>query len=97
MTRQQIDGITGVVEPPDRRAGPGARSATRSAWGSRSRVEFDETHFVGSGVFLLASVLERFLGLYASINSFTQLVAQTRQREGILKRWPPRAGERTLL
>jgi type VI secretion system protein ImpG len=60
-------------------------------------LEFDETQYVGSGAFLLASVLERFLGLYASINSFTQLVAKTRQREGILKRWPPRAGDRTLL
>ena len=46
---------------------------------------------------VLASVLERFLGLYVSINSFSQLVARTRQREGILRRWPPRAGERTLL
>ncbi|MHC5544114.1 type VI secretion system baseplate subunit TssF, partial [Singulisphaera rosea] len=65
--------------------------------GVEVELEFDESQYVGGGVFLMASVLERFLGLYASINSFTRLVARTRQREGILKQWPPRAGERTLL
>jgi type VI secretion system protein ImpG len=40
-------------------------------------------------------VLERFLGLYAAINSFSQLTARTRQGE--LKRWPPRAAEEALL
>ena len=53
--------------------------------------------YVGSGVYLFASVLERFLGLYSSLNSFTQLVARTRQRKEPLKRWPPRAGEQILL
>jgi type VI secretion system protein ImpG len=42
-------------------------------------------------------VLERFLGLYASINSFSQLVGKTRQAEAPFKKWPPRAGEQTLL
>jgi type VI secretion system protein ImpG len=42
-------------------------------------------------------VLERFLGLYCSINSFTQTVATTNRRDGVLHRWPPRAGEKTLL
>ncbi len=60
-------------------------------------VEFDESNYVGSGAFLLASVLERFLALYTSINSFTRLVARTKQREDVLKRWPPRSGDRTLL
>lgn len=95
-TRQQITGITGVssrrVTGRTGRTIGGAVSV-----GVEVDVEFDETHFVGGGVFLMASVLERFLGLYASINSFTRLVARTRQREGVLKQWPPRAGERTLL
>jgi type VI secretion system protein ImpG len=47
-------------------------------------------------VFLFASVLERFLALYSSINSFTRLVASTKGR-GELRRWPPRAGEKVLL
>jgi type VI secretion system protein ImpG len=60
-------------------------------------VEFDEEKYVGSGVFLFASVLERFLGLYSSLNSFSQLVAISKQREEPLKRWPPRAGDQILL
>jgi type VI secretion system protein ImpG len=52
---------------------------------------------VGSGLFLFASVLERFLGLYTTLNSFTQLVATTRQRDKPIKLWPPRTGEQVLL
>ncbi len=59
-------------------------------------IQFDEARFHGNGLFVLASVLERFLGLYCSINSFTRLVATTRQR-GELKRWPGRAGDRLIL
>jgi type VI secretion system protein ImpG len=90
--RHQIDGIMNVKSR--RIAGRVGRSA---CLGLEVTVEFDENQYVGSGVLLLASILERFLGAYASINSFCQLVAKTRQREGTLKRWPPRAGERILL
>ena len=58
---------------------------------------FDEDAYVGSSAFLLASVLDRFLALYASMNSFTQLVIESRQRHGVWKRWPPRVGEQILL
>jgi len=40
-------------------------------------------------------VLERFLSLYVSVNSFNQLVALNKQGE--LKRWDPRTGEQTLI
>jgi len=95
-TRRQIAGIVGI----------GARRVFRSVGsmltgavvrGLEITVDFDEQQYVGSGVFLFASVLERFMALYASINSFSELVATTRQREGILKRWPPRAGEQIVL
>ncbi len=59
-------------------------------------IELDEERFVGSGMYLFASVLERFLGLYASINSFSKLVAKTRKGESLWQ-WPPRAGETVLL
>jgi type VI secretion system protein ImpG len=65
--------------------------------GVETTIEFDEDQFVGSGIYLFASVLERFLGLYCSMNSFNQLVAKVKQREGYLKRWPARAGEQILL
>ena len=60
-------------------------------------VHFDEARFAGSGLFLLAAVLERFLGLYCSINSFTKMVATSNQRDQVVRRWPPRAGEKVLL
>jgi type VI secretion system protein ImpG len=65
--------------------------------GVQVTVEFDEDKFVGIGVYLLASILERFLGQYVSINSFSQMVAETSQRKEALKKWPPRNGNRILL
>jgi type VI secretion system protein ImpG len=60
-------------------------------------VHLDEERFSGSGLFLFASLLERFAALYCSINSFSRLVVSTNKREGELRRWPPRAGETVLL
>jgi type VI secretion system protein ImpG len=67
------------------------------ARGTQVEMEFDEDQFVGGGVFLFASVLEHFLGLYVSMNSFSQLRVRTRQRKEILRQWPPRAGQKILL
>jgi type VI secretion system protein ImpG len=58
-------------------------------------VEFDEEQYAGSGVYLLAAILERFLGLYSAVNSYSRLTARTRQRP--LKRWPPRVGAQKVL
>ena len=65
--------------------------------GTRVELELDEEQFVGGGAYLFSSVLEHFLGLYASLNSFTQLVATTQQRKEGLREWPPRAGQSILL
>ena len=67
-----------------------------SARGTQVRMELDEEQFVGGGVYLFASVLEHFMGLYVSMNSFTQLIASTMQRKDVLKEWPPRAGRSIL-
>ena len=93
---QQIEGITGVKSRRvvGRPASMGWNGFCR---GIEVNIEFDEEKYIGSGVFLFASVLERFLGLYASLNSFSQLIATIRQREEPLKRWPPRAGSQILL
>jgi len=65
--------------------------------GMRVEVELDEDQFVGGGVYLFASVLEHFLGHYASLNSFSQLVATTKQRKEVLREWAPRAGQKILM
>jgi type VI secretion system protein ImpG len=96
VTRQLIDGI---VAMRTRRVIGRTRGETASGFcrGVEVTLEFDEQKYVGTGVFLFASVLERFLGLYASINSFSQLVGKVRQSEGVFKKWPPRAGELPLV
>jgi type VI secretion system protein ImpG len=65
--------------------------------GTEISIEFDSMMLAGSSAFLFASVLERFFAVYCSINSFVRLIARTTRREGDLKRWPPRSGDRALL
>ena len=96
VVRQQINGITNVTSRQVV-GRPASMPWNGFCRGLEVTVEFDEEKYVGSGVFLFASVLEKFLGLYTSLNSFSQLVAITQQREKPLKRWPPRAGEEILL
>ena len=67
------------------------------ARGIRIDMELDEEQFTGGGVFLFAAVLERFLGLSASLNSFTQLSVTTPQRKEGLHTWQPRSGRRMLV
>ncbi len=65
--------------------------------GTEVELHLDEGLFTGNNLFLFACVVERFLGLYAALNSFIRLVLTTNRREGAIRRWPPRAGDRTLL
>jgi type VI secretion system protein ImpG len=67
------------------------------ARGTLVELELDEDQFAGSGVYTFASMLDRFLGLYTSVNSFSQLVVRTRQRKGVLKKWPARSGRKILM
>lgn len=100
VTQQQIEGIAAVTSRPViKRISTIHGGAV--ARGMEVTMAFDEDKYVGSSWFLLAAVLEKFLGLYVSINSFCQLVVTTTEREKNhkppIKQWPPRAGEQTLL
>jgi type VI secretion system protein ImpG len=95
ITRQLIEGITSLTS---RRVvgwnnSPAAGGFCR---GVEVTVEFDEQKYLGTGVLLFASVLERFFGLYTTINSFSQLVGKTKQG-GHFKTWAPREGEQKML
>lgn len=96
VTRKQIVGLTSVTSRKVVRQ-LGARIGAGFVRGIETTVTIDEDEFVGSGYFLFASVLERFLGLYASLNSFNQMVLRTVQKENEVRRFAPRAGERELL
>lgn len=93
---RQIDGLVGVRSTPSF-ARVAAEHGVAFARGRRIELEFDEEQFPGGGMFLFASVLERFLALYASMNSFTQVAVRSRQRRRLVADWPARAGWRTLL
>jgi type VI secretion system protein ImpG len=67
------------------------------ARGTQVEMEFDEQQFAGSGLYLFATVLDRFFAGYASMNSFSQLIARSSLRKGVLGKWPPRAGTQALL
>ena len=73
-----------------------------SAWkgfcrGTEVTLTLDEDQFVGSSAILFAHVMSRFLGLYANLNTFTQLVLRSSTREEEWKRCPPMVGEKALL
>jgi type VI secretion system protein ImpG len=104
VTRRYIEGITQLRGQrltsrlrPGQAAGGPAPVGSGLSRGVEVTMEFDEEKYPGVGVFLFASVLERFLGLYVASHSFTQLAARTVQRRDYLKIWPPRPGEMQCL
>jgi type VI secretion system protein ImpG len=96
VAEQQINGIRAMrCERVTRRITQGGRAAICRGLGIT--LDFDERRFVGSSPFLLANVLERFFGLYASVNAFTQLTITSQQRSGIWYSWPARIGAKALV
>jgi type VI secretion system protein ImpG len=93
---KQIGGVVGLSSKRHF-ARINSESGIAFARGTQVHMEFDEEDFAGSGVYLFASVIDHFLGLYASLNSFSQLVVKTRQRREVMKQWPPRAGQAILM
>jgi type VI secretion system protein ImpG len=91
--------VEGVLEL---RCGRMVRRLGGDAWrgfsrGTRVEVVLDEDAYPDRGGFLMGSVLNRFFGLYAGVNSFTQTVLRSRQREEAWKQWPAMAGSRPVL
>jgi type VI secretion system protein ImpG len=94
-TSRQIEGLTAVHS--SRKI---ARLASEYGFvfcqGLAIDAEMDEDKFSGGSAYLLASILERFFGLYCAVNSFTQLRVSTRQRKGMVWQWPIRSGEQAV-
>ena len=67
------------------------------ARGIQVEIELDEQQFAGSGAYLFAAVLDRFLAGYAAMNSFSQFTARSTLRKEAMGKWPPRAGTQALL
>ena len=91
--------IGGLAQLETRRV---TRNIGEDAWrgfcrGLEVTLTVDEDYFVGGDDYLLGAVLGRFFGLYASANSFVELVLKSRQREGEWERWPPVSGAQAVL
>ena len=95
-SRAAIDGLLAVRAMPGAARVPGARLGAFCR-GLDVTLEFDHRAWQSSGSFLMAAVLDRFLGLHASVNSFVRTRAVLRGRVGTVAAFPPRAGARTLL
>ena len=92
---RQIEGIRELrTRPIAGRIGPDAwRGFCR---GTQVTVVFDESQYVGASAFLFASVLHHFFALHTAVNSFTQVVMESLQRQQEWKRWPPLAGSQRV-
>jgi type VI secretion system protein ImpG len=65
--------------------------------GIATTLSIKEDHFLGAGdMFLFASVLNEFLSLYASLNSFSRVTVKGTQ-EGEIYTWPPKVGRQAIL
>lgn len=93
--RRQVDGLRSVrvASAVDRAPREGPIAFIR---GIDVRLDFDESRFEGSSPFVLASVIDRFLPRYVSINSFTKTRFCTAE-EGEIAPWPIRPGKREVI
>ena len=92
---RQIEGIVDLrTRPIAGRIGPDAwRGFCR---GTQVTVVFDEAQYVGGSAYLFASVLHHFFALHTAVNSFTQVVMESLQKQKQWKRWPPLAGSQQV-
>lgn len=92
---RQLEGVRSISYQPivERVPGGGPISYGR---GLKIALNFDDAAFEGTGIVILAAVLERFFARYASINSFTRMELRSVTR-GEIKLWPLRPGARPTL
>jgi type VI secretion system protein ImpG len=93
--QRQIDGVRHINHRPVVRRLPSAGPITYGR-GLQIDLVLDDAAFEGTGILLLATVLERFFARYVSINSYTQLRLNSQTR-GEVKQWPVRLGNRQIL
>lgn len=95
QTNNLIDGIRGVAA-----AACVQRLGTVFVRGTEIRVTLEDENFAGDSGYLFSAVLNQFLSLYTTINSFTRLAATTtrRQSRGLTPWiWTAKSGNRPLI
>jgi type VI secretion system protein ImpG len=93
-TRTAIEALTGIGAGPGTARAPGR--AGGFCRGLEINLEFDPRAWQVGGLYMLAAVLERFLALHGTINSFTRTRVTLRGRPGTAAAWPARSGTRVL-
>lgn len=96
QSRSLVDGIVGIHSERVTRRIPGDAHGGFCR-GTQIVIEFEPERFSQNNLYLFGSVLNRFFGLYCSINSFTQVVARLRGQNRDFARWEARAGDRRLI
>lgn len=94
--RRQIDAIQDIEFKPATAWLPGQPFAC-FVRGTEIKVVVDESGFVGAGLSLFVSVLDRFFGLYVHANSFTQLTVVSARTHEVVMSCPPRNGATQLV
>jgi type VI secretion system protein ImpG len=95
-TRAAIEALLAVSAKPGAARMPGARVGAFCR-GLDVVLEFDQRAWQAGGLYLLAAVLDRFLALHVTVNSFVRTSAVLRGRVGREAAWPARPGSRVLL
>ncbi|KIQ25584.1 type VI secretion system baseplate subunit TssF [Xanthomonas campestris] len=93
--QRQIEGIKQVSGTPIVRRIPVPGPITFGR-GLQITLTCEDAAFEGTGAFLLASVLRHFFARYVSVNSFTETVLRTTERNEVA-RWPAQPGSRPRL
>jgi len=91
-----IDGLVAVDYRLAQACLPGKPFAT-FVRGTEVRLTVNEQAFVGGGLHLFAQVLDRFLGLYAHLNTFVQLKLVSQRSGEVLVSCPRRSGDQALI
>jgi type VI secretion system protein ImpG len=94
-SRAAIEALIGVSAAPGTARAPGR--AGGFCRGLDIALDFDPRAWQAGGLYLLASVLERFLALHCTVNSFTRTRVTLRGRPGTAAAWPARSGTRSLV
>ena len=95
-TRAALEALLSVTAQPGTARVPGSRLGAFCR-GLDVELEFEPRAFQSAGLFLLASVLERFLALHATVNSFVRTTVRLRGRADPEIKFVARAGARALL
>jgi type VI secretion system protein ImpG len=95
-TRAAVEALIGVSSKPGTARVPGTRAGSFCR-GLDITLEFNPGPWQDGGLYLLAAVLDRFLALHATVNSFVRTAVVLRGRSGRAASWPARAGMRVLL